>query len=85
MGTDMLGHAESTNFVSTKNLGHLFVGDEVLLVVRSLEVVFLKVSPKFLDAFGTAGLILANDSSQIGAELQRFGESGSLRHFDKFF
>ena len=85
MGTDMLGHAESTNFVSTENLGHLFVGDEVLLVVRSLEVVFLKVSPKFLDAFGTAGLILANNSSQISAELQRFGESGSLRHFDEFF
>ena len=85
MCADMLGHAESTNFVSTENLGHLFVGDEVLLVVRSLEVVFLKVSPKFLDAFGTAGLILANNSSQIGAELQRFGESGSLRHFDKFF
>ena len=85
MRTDMLGHAESTNFVSTENLGHLFVGDEVLLVVRSLEVVFLEISPKFLDAFGTAGLILANNSSQIGAELQRFGESGSLRHFDKFF
>ena len=85
MGTDMLGHAESTNFVSTENLGHLFVGDEVLLVVGSLEIVFLEVSPKFLDAFGTAGLILANNSSQIGAELQRFGESGSLRHFDKFF
>ena len=85
MGTDMLGHAESTNFVSTKNLGHLFVGDEVLLVVRSLEVVFLEVSPKFLDAFGTAGLVFANNGSQISAELQRFGESGSLRHFDKFF
>ena len=85
MGTDMLGHAESTNFVSTENLGHLFVGDEVLLVVGGLEVVFLEISPKFLDALGTAGLIRANNSSQISAELQRFGESGSLRHFDKFF
>merc|ERR1719189_3539882 len=85
MGSNMLGHTESTDFVRTENLGHLFVGKKILLVVGGLEVVFLEVSPKFLDAFGTAGLILANNSSQIGAELQRFGESGSLRHFDKFF
>ena len=85
MGTDMLGHTESTNFVSSEHLGHLFVGDEILLVVRSLEVVFLEVSPKFLDAFGTAGLVFANNGSKISAELQRFGESGSLRHFDEFF
>ena len=85
MGSNMLGHTESTDFVRTENLGHLFVGKEILLVVGGLEVVFLEISPKFLDAFGTAGLILANNSSQIGAELQRFGESGSLRHFDEFF
>ena len=85
MGTDVLGHTESTNFVRTKNLGHLFVGDEILLVVRSLEIVFLEIRPKKFDAFGTAGLFLADDISQISAELQRFGESGSLRHFDDFF
>ena len=85
MCADMLGHAESTNFVSSENLGHLFVGKEKLLVVGGLEIVFLEVGPKFLDAFGTAGLFLADDVSQVGAELQRFGESGSLRHFDKFF
>ena len=85
MGSNMLGHTESTDFVRTENLGHLFVGKEKLLVVRGLEIVFLEVSPKFLDAFGTAGLFLADDVSQVRAELQRFGESGSLRHFDKFF
>ena len=85
MGTDVLGHTESTEFVSTENLGHLFVGDEILLVVRSLEIVFLEISPKQFNAFGTAGLLLANNISQIGAELQRFGESGSLRHFEEFF
>ena len=85
MGTDVLGHTESTEFVSTENLGHLFVGDEILLVVRSLEIVFLEISPKQFDAFGTASLLLANDISQVSAELQRFGESGSFRHFDEFF
>merc|ERR1712205_48269 len=64
MGSNMLGHTESTDFVRTENLGHLFVGKEILLVVGGLEVVFLEISPKFLDAFGTAGLILANNSSQ---------------------
>merc|ERR1719491_2699647 len=85
MCTDKFGHTESTNFVRTENLGHLFVGDEILLVVRSLEIVFLEIGPKKFDTFGTAGLHLANDISQISAELQRFGESVNFwSHFDNF-
>ena len=66
-------------------LGHLLVGDEELLVLGILEVVLLDVSPQLLDAFSTAGLLLADDVSELRAELHGFGKSGSLRHFVRFF
>jgi hypothetical protein len=61
-------------------LSHLFVGGEKLLVSGILEVVFLEVSPQFLDAFSTASLFLANDVGEVSAKLHGFGESGSFRH-----
>ena len=78
----MLGHAEAAHLVGAKDLGHLLVGDEVLLVVGILQVVLLEVSPKLFDAFGTARFLLANDVSQFGGELHGFGETGSFRHGD---
>ena len=36
MGTDVLGHAEAAHLVGAEDLGHLLVGDEVLLVVGVL-------------------------------------------------
>ena len=33
----MLGHAEAAHLLRAEDLGHLFVGDEVLLVVGILE------------------------------------------------
>ena len=63
-------------------LCHLFVGSEVLLVVRILQVVLLEVGPQFFDAFGTAGFLFANDGSKVLAELHGFGESSSFRHFE---
>ena len=61
-------------------LSHLFVGGEKLLVSGILEVVLLKVSPEFLDAFSAASLIFSNDGGEVSAKLHGFGESGSFRH-----
>ena len=77
-----LGHAEGADAVGAENLGHLLVGGEELLVLGVLQIVLLEVSPKKLNAFGTAGLLLANDVGEISAELHGFGKSGSFRHFD---
>ena len=56
MVAEEFGHAESTNFFSSKNLCHLFVGGEILFVFGILQIVFLEVSPKLFDAFSTTGL-----------------------------
>ena len=82
MSGEELGHAESADAIVAKNLGHLLVGGEELLVLRVLEVVLLEVSPQKLDAFGTASLFLANDVGEVSAKLHGFGESGSFRHGD---
>ena len=37
MGADVLGHAEAAHLVGAEDLGHLLVGDEVLLVVGVLK------------------------------------------------
>ena len=63
-------------------LGHLLVGDEELLVLGVLQVVLLDVGPQLLDAFGTAGLLLADDVSQLRAELHGLGENGFLGHVE---
>ena len=47
--------------LSWTNLGHLLVRHEELLVFRVLQVVLFDVGPELLDAFGTAGFLLAND------------------------
>jgi len=80
-----LGHAKSADAVVSEDLGHLLVGHEELFVLGVLEVVLLDVGPQLLDAFGAAGLFLANDVSEVRAELHGFGKSGSLRHFDLGF
>jgi len=84
VGGEELGHTESTDAVVAEDLGHLLVGDEELLVLGVLEVVLLDVGPQLLDAFSAAGLLLADDVSELRAELHGFGKSGSLRHFVRF-
>jgi len=84
VGGEELGHTESADAVVTEDLGHLLVGHEELFVLGVLQVVLLDVGPQLLDAFGAAGLLLANDVGELSAELHGFGKSGSLRHFDRF-
>ena len=79
---EVLGHSKGLDLLGAENLGHLLVGGEELLVLGVLQIVLLEVSPKKLNAFGTAGLLLANDVGEISAELHGFGKSGSFRHFD---
>ena len=75
----MLGHAESAHLVGAEDLGHLLVGDEVLLVVGVLQVVLLDVGPEEPHELGAGGLLLADDVGQLGAELLGCGETSS-RH-----
>ena len=79
-----LGHTEGADAVGTEDLGHLLVGGEELLVLGVLEVVLLEVGPQELDAFSAAGLLLANDVSEVGGELHGLGKSGSFGHLYKF-
>jgi len=82
VGGKELGHAESTDAFGSKDLGHLLVGGEELLVLRILKIVLLDVGPQLLNALSARGLLLANNVGQLGAELHGFGETGSLRHVD---
>ena len=84
VGGEELGHTESADAVVTEDLGHLLVGGEELLVLGVLEIVLLEVGPQELDAFGAAGLLLANDVSEVGGELHGLGKSGSFGHLCKF-
>ncbi len=66
MSGEELGHGEGANAVGSKDLGHLLVGGEELLVLGVLEVVLLEVSPQLLDALSAGCLLLADDVSKIG-------------------
>jgi len=66
---------------------HLGVGLEVLLVLGVLELVRLEVGPDSLDHLGPGQLLTllgSNEVSELGAQGQRLGQSGSLRHFVGF-
>ena len=80
MGADVLGHAECKDTVVAKYLGHLLVGDEVLLVLRVLQAVLLDVDPEQLDNLTTTGLILADDICQLRRNLFGFCEAASSGH-----
>ena len=82
MSAQELGHTESTNPVVAKDLGHLLVRVEELLVLRVLKVVLLEVSPQLLDALSPGSLLLADNVSELSGELHGLGESGSLRHVE---
>merc|ERR1739838_366095 len=82
MGRKECGHSKGTKAVFTENLSHLLVGGEILFVFGVLEVVFLEVSPQEFDAFGTAGLVFADNGSKISAQLHWLGKSSSFRHFE---
>ena len=56
MVAEEFGHSESTNFFSSKNLCHFFVGGEILFVFGILQIVLFEISPKLFDAFSTTGL-----------------------------
>merc|ERR1739838_1153143 len=82
MSRKEFGHSESANAVRTENLSRLLVGGEILFVFGVSEVVFLEVSPQEFNAFGTAGLVFADNGSEISAQLHWLGKSSSFRHFE---
>ena len=80
-----LGHTEGTNLVLSEDGDHLGVGGEVLLVLGVLELLALDVGPESLDDLWPGQLLAllgSDEVGQLGAEVQRLGESGSLRHLD---
>merc|ERR1712045_1066522 len=82
-----LGHAEGADLVLSEDGLHLGVGLEVLLVLGVLELVRLEVGPDSLDYLGPGQLLTllgSNEVSELGAQGQRLGQSGSLRHFVGF-
>ena len=85
MSLEELGHTEGTNLVLSEDGDHLGVGGEVLLVLRVLELVGLDVGPEPLDDLGSAELLVllgADKVSELLAESEGFGESGSLGHLE---
>ena len=80
MGSDALGHAEAADLLRAEDLGHLLVGDEVLLVLGILQVVLLDVGPEELHELGAGRLLLADEIGELGAELLGLGESSSSGH-----
>ena len=84
MSGEELLHDEVMHAISTEDLGQLLVGGEVLLVLGVLEIVLLEVGPNQLGAFGAAGLLLANDASEVGRDLHGLGtHTSSFGHLCK--
>merc|ERR1719464_1866909 len=82
-----LCHTEGTNLVLSEDGDHLGVGGEVLLVLRVLQLVGLDVGPESLDHLGPGELLVllrADEVSELLAEGQRLGESGSFGHLCSF-
>ena len=82
VGADVLGHREAAHLVLAEDLGHLLVGDEVLLVLGILQVVLLDVGPEELHELGAGRLLLADDVGELGAELLGCGETSSGHDVD---
>ena len=85
MSLEVLDHAEGPHLLLSKDGDHFLVWLEELLVVRVLELLLLDVGPQPLDHLrpGQGGaLLLAQKLGQVVADLERFGESGSLRHLE---
>jgi len=78
----VFGHAEAPQFIFAKDLSHLFVRLEILLVLGVLKLVLLDISPQLLHAFTPSGLFLAHHVGQFGGQLVSLSQSGPLGHFD---
>ncbi len=83
MSFQMLGHTEGSDLLVSKDGLHLLVGVEELLVLGVLQLLLLDVGPEPLHNLGSAQLLslLGSDEvSELVAEAERLGESGSLGH-----
>ena len=68
VATEEFGHAVGVDAILSEDIGHLFVGAEVLLWLWVQEVVFFYVGPQLRDALGARSLLHPDDVSQLGAE-----------------
>ena len=77
MSGEELGHGEGPHPVVAKDLRHLLVGEEVLLVLGVLEVVSLQVGPEVLDALPAGGGAHADDIGQVAGDSHGLAKSSS--------
>ena len=80
----MLGHAECTHVLLPKYWLHSFVWFEVLLVLGVLQLLLLDVGPQPLHHLGPRQLLVflgPDQSGELWAQFQRFGETASFWHF----
>ena len=83
MFAKVFSHAKSPHLVLAEDLGHLFVGLEILLVLWILELMLLDVGPELFDALAPGGLLLADNVSEFRRQLVGLGESGTFWHYDQ--
>ena len=69
MRPDEIGHAAAVHLVRAEDLCHLCVGGEVVLVVGVLQFVIPDVGPEEVHDLGAGSFRLADDVSELGAEL----------------
>ena len=69
MRPDEIGHAAAAHLVRAKDLGHLCVGGEVVLVVGVLQFVIPDVGPEERHDLRAGSFRLADDVSKLGTEL----------------
>lgn len=77
-----LGHAEPSDFVLSKDLGHFFVRGEILLVFGVLQLVLFYVGPQLLNNYASGSVRQADNGSQIRRQSVALGKSFTLWHPD---
>merc|ERR1719186_1703816 len=74
----LVHHPECLDLLLPKNLSHLCIRSEELLVLRVLELLLLDVGPDALDHLGPAELFIlgnAHEGCQGGGEAERLSHS----------
>ena len=82
---EVLDHSKSLDLFFSKNLGHLGIRVDELLVLLVLQLLVLDVGPEPLHHLGPAALLIlgaAHDVCKGRGEPERFVESSFLDHRD---
>lgn len=78
---DEFRHLEHGDFVLAEDCLQFVIREDVALVLRVLEIVFLDVDPDLLCDFGARERTGANDCLEFRGQSKRFGKC-RVRHID---